>query len=128
MDGEKAHVQLQLRPDLEKEGLRISVHPVPVSATQPLGPKHLLVKVSRIERPRSGLRGLLVFLAIAGFVFHAATRVFKHAGAEWNEQSSNGMIEAFAHHGKAGHGLYGKKAEELFLSGSIPLWVPLLPF
>lgn len=112
MDGEKA----QQRTDLEKGGFKqVSAF---VSAAQPLGPTPNLASVSRTERPRSRVRRLLVFLAIAGFVFHATTRVFKHAG---DGVAFRGHSNAFIHQGKAEHGLYGKKAEELFLFVSIPL-------
>lgn len=115
MDGKKA----QQRTDLEKGGFKqVSAF---VSEAQPL------VELTRnlagaprtgTERPRSRVPRLLVFLALAGFVFHATTRVFKHAedGAAFRGQS-----HAFVRQGKAEHGLYGKKAEELFLFVSIPL-------
>lgn len=104
MNGEKAQ---QHRNDLEKGGLRVSPSVVS-SAPQPLGPARNLTGVTRndTERPRSRVRRLLVSLAIAGFVFYAS---------RWDEQS-----HAFVHQGKGEHGLYGKKAEELFLFVSIP--------
>lgn len=127
MDGEKA--QLQQRPDLEKGGLRVSE-----CATQPLPVVQSFAGTTRTEKPRGRVRRLLVFLAIAGFVFHATTRIFKHARdglsfreqkAEWNNQS-HGMIDTFALRGKTQHGLYGKKAEELFLFAflSLSLFLP----
>ncbi|EIM89795.1 Zn-dependent exopeptidase [Stereum hirsutum FP-91666 SS1] len=108
MDGEKA----QQRTDLEKGGLRVSESAL-VSATPPLGPTRNLASVSRTERPRGGVRRLLVLLAIAGFVFHATTRVLKHAedGVTFRRQS-----HAFVYSGNAEHGLYGKKAEDLSLT------------
>lgn len=104
MDGEKAQQQ---RNDLEKGGLRVS--PLVSSATQPLGPARNLAGVTRnnTERPRSRVRRLLVSLVIAGFVLYAT---------RWDEQ-----FHAFIHQGKGEHGLYGKKAEELFLFVFIPL-------
>lgn len=113
MDGEKA----QQRTDLEKGGLRVSAL---VSATRPLGPTSTqnLAKVSRTDRPRSRVRRPLVFFAIAGLVFHAITRVFKHVG---DGVAFTGQSLTFVKQGNAEHGLYGKKAEELFLFVSIPL-------
>ncbi|EIM89796.1 Zn-dependent exopeptidase [Stereum hirsutum FP-91666 SS1] len=105
MDGEKA--QLEKRLDFEEGGLRVSVLATP---GLPLRITHTL---ARTEQPRSRVRRLLVFLALAGFVFHATTRVFKHAG---DEVAFRGQSHGFVHQGKVEHGLHGKKAEELFLT------------
>lgn len=115
MDGKKA----QQRTDLEKGGLRVSESAL-VSATQPLGPTRNLASAPRTERLRSRVRRLLVFLAISGFVFHATTRVFKQSLHE-DGASFRGRSHMFVHIGEAEHGLYGKKAEELFLFVSTPL-------